>query len=111
MFDVSFSELMVIAVVALVVIGPDKLPKVARTIGFLVGRMQRYTTQIKHEIDREIEADEFRQFQQKIQQQNQTIASQVVTETNTIGAEVSASLNSNDTQVQANTLNNPSKES
>lgn len=111
MFDVSFSELMVIAVVALVVIGPDKLPKVARTIGFLVGRMQRYTTQIKNEIDREIEADEFRQFQQKIQQQNQAIASQIITETNAIGAEVSAGVIDNDTQVQANTLINPSKES
>jgi len=42
-FDVSFSELVVIAVVALIVIGPEKLPKVARTLGALMGRMQTYT--------------------------------------------------------------------
>ena len=42
MFDIAFSELLVIAVVALVVIGPEKLPKVARTVGTLMGRLQRY---------------------------------------------------------------------
>ena len=47
MFDVSFSEMMVIAIVALIVIGPEKLPKVARTIGALVGRMQRYVATVK----------------------------------------------------------------
>ena len=44
MFDIGFSELMVIAVVALIVIGPERLPKVARTLGHLFGRMQRYAT-------------------------------------------------------------------
>ena len=42
MFDVGFSELMVIGIVALVVIGPERLPKVARTAGLLLGRMRRY---------------------------------------------------------------------
>lgn len=84
MFDVSFSELLVIAVVALLVIGPEKLPKVARTIGFLVGRMQRYTSQIKHEIDREIQAEELKQFQNKIHQQNQEIISSIESESSAI---------------------------
>ena len=51
MFDVSFSELMVIAVVALIVIGPEKLPKVVRTLGALTGRMQRYVAQVKEEVN------------------------------------------------------------
>ncbi|WP_308444354.1 Sec-independent protein translocase subunit TatA/TatB, partial [Laribacter hongkongensis] len=42
MFDISFGEMLLIGIVALVVIGPEKLPSVARTLGALVGRMQRY---------------------------------------------------------------------
>lgn len=56
MFDVGFSELLVIAVVALVVIGPERLPRVARTVGHLYGRLQRYVTQVKSDINREMEA-------------------------------------------------------
>lgn len=56
MFDVGFSEMLVIAVVALVVIGPERLPKVARTVGVLVGRLQRYVAQVKSDINREMEA-------------------------------------------------------
>jgi sec-independent protein translocase protein TatB len=58
MFDIGFSELMVIGVVALVVIGPERLPKVARTLGVLFGRMQRYVTQVKSDISREMELAE-----------------------------------------------------
>lgn len=62
MFDVGFSELMVIAVVALIVIGPERLPKVARTMGHLVGRLQRYVNDVKADINREMELDELRKF-------------------------------------------------
>jgi sec-independent protein translocase protein TatB len=62
MFDVGFSELMVIAVVALIVIGPERLPKVARTMGHLVGRLQRYVNDVKADINREIELDELKKF-------------------------------------------------
>ncbi len=67
MFDVSFSELIVIAVVALIVIGPEKLPKVARTLGALAGRMQRYVAQVKEEVNREVRFEELQQLQQEIQ--------------------------------------------
>jgi len=56
MFDVSFTELLVIAVVALVVIGPERLPRVARTVGHLMGRAQRYVTDVKREIRQELDA-------------------------------------------------------
>ena len=58
MFDVGFSELVVIGIVALVVIGPERLPRVARTAGHLFGRLQRYVSQVKADINREIEAAE-----------------------------------------------------
>jgi sec-independent protein translocase protein TatB len=58
MFDIGFSELLVIGVVALVVIGPERLPKVARTMGHLFGRMQRYVSQVKADINREMEMSE-----------------------------------------------------
>jgi sec-independent protein translocase protein TatB len=58
MFDIAFSELLVIGVVALVVIGPERLPKVARTLGHLFGRLQRYVSQVKSDINREMELSE-----------------------------------------------------
>ena len=58
MFDIAFSELMVIGVVALVVIGPERLPKVARTMGVVFGRLQRYVAQVKSDINREMDATE-----------------------------------------------------
>jgi sec-independent protein translocase protein TatB len=58
MFDIGFSELLVIGVVALVVIGPERLPKVARTLGHLFGRLQRYVSQVKSDINREMEMSE-----------------------------------------------------
>lgn len=67
MFDFSLSELMVIMVVALVVIGPERLPKVARTMGHLWGRAQRYVNGVKADIERDMAVEEFRQLQQKVQ--------------------------------------------
>lgn len=67
MFDFSFPELMVVMVVALVVIGPERLPKVARTLGFLYGRAQRYVNGVKSDIARDMAIEEFRQLQQKVQ--------------------------------------------
>jgi sec-independent protein translocase protein TatB len=58
MFDIGFSELVVIGVVALVVIGPERLPRVARTMGHLFGRLQRYVAQVKTDINREMELAE-----------------------------------------------------
>jgi sec-independent protein translocase protein TatB len=67
MFDFSISELVVIMVVALVVIGPERLPKVARTMGHLWGRAQRYVNGVKADIARDMAVEEFRQLQQQVQ--------------------------------------------
>lgn len=58
MFDIGFSEMLVCAIVALVVIGPERLPRVARTMGHLFGRLQRYVAQVKTDINREMELAE-----------------------------------------------------
>lgn len=60
MFDVSFPELMVIAVVALLVLGPERLPAALRTLGLWLGRMRRSFVAIKTEVEREIGMDEVR---------------------------------------------------
>ena len=67
MFDFSFPELMVVMVVALVVIGPERLPKVARTLGHLWGRAQRYINSVKSDIERDMNIDEVRKLQQTVQ--------------------------------------------
>ena len=67
MFDVGFSELIVIAIVALVVIGPERLPKVARTAGLLLGRLQRYVNDVKADINREMQLDELKALRAEMQ--------------------------------------------
>ena len=69
MFDISFAEMMVVAVVALIVIGPEKLPKVARTLGHLLGRAQRYINGVKADMARDMNMDELNQLQEKIKQE------------------------------------------
>lgn len=69
MFDIAFSELVVIMVVALVVIGPERLPKVARTAGHLWGRMQRYLANVKNDIANDIAIEEARQLRGTIKEE------------------------------------------
>ncbi|WP_172203544.1 Sec-independent protein translocase protein TatB [Niveibacterium sp. COAC-50] len=77
MFDVGFSELMVIGLVALVVIGPEKLPRVARTIGHLLGRMQRHVAEVKADISREIQLDEMRRLQSQVVESAREVESSI----------------------------------
>jgi sec-independent protein translocase protein TatB len=66
MIDLGLTKLAVIGVVALVVIGPEKLPKVARMAGTLYGRAQRYLNEVKSEVAREIELEELRNLQKDV---------------------------------------------
>lgn len=68
MFDIAFSELLVIGVVALVVIGPERLPKVARTAGAWLGRLNRYVAQVKQDIDRDMQLEELRKLQAQMKE-------------------------------------------
>ena len=82
MFDIGFSELLVIGVVALLVIGPERLPRVARTVGHLVGRMQRYVSDVKADINREMELEELRKMRDSVQEAATSIESSVKAELN-----------------------------
>jgi len=77
-FDIAFSELVVIGVVALIVIGPEKLPKVARTVGLLVGRLQRYVANVKDDISREMQLEDLKKLQQQMQENGQKIQSELM---------------------------------
>ena len=81
MFDIGFSELMVIGVVALVVIGPERLPKVARTLGHLFGRLQRYVTQVKSDINREMELAELGKVKTEFESAARTFQNEVESKT------------------------------
>jgi sec-independent protein translocase protein TatB len=77
MFDIGFGEIFVIALVALIVIGPERLPKVARTLGHLMGRMQRYVNDVKADISREMELDELRKLQTTVEEAARSIEQSV----------------------------------
>jgi sec-independent protein translocase protein TatB len=66
MFDLAFSELLVIGIVALIVIGPERLPKVARSAGQWLGKLNRYVSQVKQDIDRDLKLEELRKMQQEM---------------------------------------------
>ena len=65
MFDVGFMELILIGVVALVVVGPDRLPALARTTGKWVGKMRSFVSNVKTDIDKELKAEELKQVLEK----------------------------------------------
>ena len=67
MIDLGISKLAMIGVVALIVIGPEKLPKIARTIGALLGKAQRYVADVKAEVSRSIELDELKKMKESME--------------------------------------------
>lgn len=88
MFDIGFSELLVIGVVALIVIGPERLPRVARTAGHLLGRLQRYVADVRADIQREMDMEELRRMRASIEQTAGTIESTVRAELNQAESEL-----------------------
>jgi sec-independent protein translocase protein TatB len=88
MFNFGMTEVMIIAVVGLIIIGPERLPRVARTLGHLFGRMQRYVTDIKADINREVELDELRKLQSSMKEAAQEIEESVSKQVNLIEDEV-----------------------
>ena len=88
MFDIGFSELMIIAIVALIVIGPERLPKVARTLGHLFGRMQRYVNDVKADISREMQLEELKKLQASMQDAARSFEDSVRREVNSTEAEL-----------------------
>jgi sec-independent protein translocase protein TatB len=67
MIDLGIEKLMVIGAVALIVIGPEKLPRVARTVGTLLGKAQRYVADVKNEVNRSMELDELKKMKETVE--------------------------------------------
>lgn len=97
MFDIAFSELIVIALVALVVIGPERLPRVARTAGHLLGRLQRYVSDVKADINREIQLEELKKMQQQVEDSARDLQSSVTQEFTSMETQLNQSLAQVDT--------------
>lgn len=88
MFDFGFSELVLIAIVTLVVVGPERLPKVARTAGHLLGRLQRYVSDVKSDIQREMQLDELKKLQQQVEQQARQLETSIQSEVKGVQSEL-----------------------
>ncbi|MCM0607599.1 MAG: Sec-independent protein translocase subunit TatB [Ideonella sp. WA131b] len=82
MIDFGFDKLALIGAVALIVIGPEKLPKVARTVGHLLGKAQRYVADVKAEVNRSIELDELKKMKTEFETAASEVESTVRSEVN-----------------------------
>jgi sec-independent protein translocase protein TatB len=82
MIDFGFDKLALIGAVALIVIGPEKLPKVARTLGHLVGKAQRYVADVKAEVNRSIELDELKKMKTQFEDAARDVESSVQQQVN-----------------------------
>jgi sec-independent protein translocase protein TatB len=91
-FDVGFTELMVIALVGLIVIGPERLPKVARTVGHLLGRLQRYVGDVKSDISREMQLEDLKKLQAQVQEQARDLDRQINDQMKTVETELNQSI-------------------
>lgn len=77
MIDFGIDKLALIGAVALIVIGPERLPRVARTVGVLIGKAQRYVTQVQSEVNRSMELDELKKMKENLQTAAQDIGQTV----------------------------------
>ena len=77
MIDFGFDKIALIGAVALIVIGPEKLPRVARTVGHLLGKAQRYVADVKAEVNRSIELDELKKMKTQIEEAARDVGDQV----------------------------------
>ena len=77
MIDLGISKMALIGVVALIVIGPEKLPRVARTVGTLLGKAQRYVNDVKAEVNRSMELDELRKMKESVETAARDVESSV----------------------------------
>ena len=79
MIDLGISKLAMIGAVALIVIGPEKLPRVDRTVGTLLGKAQRYVSDVKAEVNRSMELDEFRKMKDSVQEATRDVEQSIQT--------------------------------
>ena len=111
MFDMGFTEMMLIGIVALIVIGPERLPGVARTAGKYFGRLKRFMTTVRADVEQELRADELRQILAQQQRELDTLKDSIsetgkelgeqAAAVNEVGEELAASLEDDPQQGEA----------
>ncbi|NSL54400.1 Sec-independent protein translocase protein TatB [Uliginosibacterium aquaticum] len=101
MFDIGFSELLLIGIVALVVFGPEELPRVARTVGHLLGKMRRYVADVKSDISREMEASEMKTLVADVQESARSLQASINEQAQAFQAELSAGAAAVEQEVKA----------
>ena len=84
MLDLGIEKMALIGVVALIVIGPEKLPRVARTVGTLLGKAQRYVNDVKAEVNRSMELDELRKMKSTVEDAARDVEQSIHSEANSI---------------------------
>ena len=97
MIDLGLSKMALIGAVALIVIGPEKLPRVARTIGTLLGKAQRYVSDVKAEVNRSMELDELKKMKSTVEGAAQEVQSSIQTTTSDFEKEWSTATSGLDT--------------
>jgi sec-independent protein translocase protein TatB len=100
MIDLGLSKLALIGVVALVVIGPEKLPKVARMAGTLFGRAQRYINEVKSEVSREIELEELRNMHKDMQQAASDVEQSFAQSVSSVQSDINSAWSGDDTPLE-----------
>ncbi|HEY4069540.1 MAG TPA: Sec-independent protein translocase protein TatB [Burkholderiaceae bacterium] len=93
MIDFGFDKIALIGAVALIVIGPEKLPRVARTVGHLVGKAQRYVADVKAEVNRSIELEDLKKIKTEFEDAARNVHTSVTNEINQTSAELQKSWN------------------
>ena len=88
MFDLGFTEVTVVCIVALIIVGPERLPKLAKTIGIFFGKAQRFITDIKHDIDEQVRSDEIEEIKKSVDDTAKQIDASLKEEVNFIEDEI-----------------------
>lgn len=109
MLDIGITKLVVIGAVALVVIGPERLPTVARMIGSLYGRMQRYISDVKSEVSRDMQLDELRKMKEDVVQAASNVQQDLNEHVSGMESELNSAMKIDDepTAEEANTIAHP----
>ncbi len=103
MIDLGLSKLALIGVVALVVVGPERLPKVARMAGTLFGRAQRYINDVKSEVSREIELEELRKMQKDMKEAASEVEQSIAKDISQVESELNSAWNAGSTNPEPET--------
>ncbi|MDP3820129.1 MAG: Sec-independent protein translocase protein TatB [Burkholderiales bacterium] len=102
MIDFGFDKIALIGAVALIVIGPEKLPRVARTVGHFVGKAQRYVADVKAEVNRSIELEELKKMKTEFEDAARNVEQTVSSEINQTTSSLESSWNSGDSTLPVN---------